>query len=408
MRFLQKWSLVAIINFTVLAAVGVILRYKILFPLPFFDQKHLLHAHSHFAFAGWVSLVLFIGIIHVLQPTDQQKKQLNMILHLQLWSSYGMLFTFPLMGYAAPSIAFSTISILVSFVFASVAFKLTANSRHLTNEKKWLYAALCWNMLSSIGTFTLAYLMMQKSVQQDFYFGAIYFYLHFQYNGWFLFAIAFLFIASVKQWLTPVLQQQVNRGFLLLMITAVPALFLSMMWMRLPRWMLLAADAAAMIQLVAAGFLIKMILQLRKQLQLPSQVKWLWLIACAAFVLKIILQAFSAIPELNTYAFGIRAIVVAFLHLVLLLFVSFFLPGFLIQHQLITVEKKQSKTGLWLFACAAISNEVLLMLQGIAAMQSTYLPYNGYLLLAVAVAMFGGLLLLCIGQKKQHIAPLTT
>ncbi|MBY0478693.1 MAG: hypothetical protein K2Q24_13685 [Chitinophagaceae bacterium] len=408
MRFLQKWSLVAIINFTVLAAVGVILRYKILFPLPFFDQKHLLHAHSHFAFAGWVSLVLFIGIIHLIQPTEKQKKQLNMILHLQLWSSYGMLFTFPLMGYAAPSIAFSTISILVSFVFAFVVFKLMANSRHLTNEKKWLYAALCWNMLSSLGTFTLAYLMMQKSVQQDFYFGAIYFYLHFQYNGWFLFAIAFLFTASIKQWLTPALQQQVKRGFFLLIITAVPALFLSMMWMRLPRWMLLAADAAALIQLVAAGFLIKMILQIRKQLQLPTQVKWLWLIACAAFVLKIILQAFSAIPELNTYAFGIRAIVIAFLHLVLLLFVSFFLLGFLIQHQLITVEKKQSKTGLWLFACAAISNEVLLMLQGIAAMQSTNIPYNGYLLLAVAVAMFGGLLLLCIGQKKQHIAPVTT
>lgn len=408
MRFLQKWSLIAIINFTVLAAVGVLLRYKILFPLPFFDQKHLLHAHSHFAFAGWVSLVLFIGIFHLIQPTEKQKKQLNMILHLQLWSSYGMLLSFPFMGYAAPSIAFSTISILVSFVFAFVVFKMISNSRHLTNEKKWLYAAFCWNILSSLGTFTLAYLMMQKSIQQDFYFGAIYFYLHFQYNGWFLFAVAFLFIASIKQWLTPALQQQVNRGFILLMITAVPSLFLSMMWMRLPRWMLLAADAAALIQLVAAGFLIKIILQIRKQLQLPTQVKWLWLIAAAAFILKITLQAFSAIPELNTYAFGIRAIVIAFLHLVLLLFVSFFLLGFLIQHQLITVEKKQSKTGLWIFACAAISNEVLLILQGIAAMQSTNIPYNGYLLLAVAVAMFGGLLLLCIGQKKQHIAPLTT
>ena len=113
MTFTQQWAKRALFNFTLLALAGVLLRYKILFPLHIVDQKHLLHAHSHFAFSGWVSLALFIGIIHILKPNEQQQKQFNKILWAQQLSSYGMLCTFPFMGYAAPSIFFSTLSIVI-------------------------------------------------------------------------------------------------------------------------------------------------------------------------------------------------------------------------------------------------------------------------------------------------------
>ena len=76
----QQWLRISIINLLIVSFVGVILRYKIAFALSFIDQKHLLHGHSHFAFAGWVSLALFIGIIHLLKPTEQQQKQFNKII----------------------------------------------------------------------------------------------------------------------------------------------------------------------------------------------------------------------------------------------------------------------------------------------------------------------------------------
>ena len=47
--FYQKYSKIALINLSVVALIGVIMRYKIGFDFPFFDQKHLQHAHSHFA-----------------------------------------------------------------------------------------------------------------------------------------------------------------------------------------------------------------------------------------------------------------------------------------------------------------------------------------------------------------------
>ena len=46
------------VNLAIVALLGVIMRYKILYPLPFVDQKKFLHAHSHFAFSGWVTLAL--------------------------------------------------------------------------------------------------------------------------------------------------------------------------------------------------------------------------------------------------------------------------------------------------------------------------------------------------------------
>lgn len=404
MSFTQKWSGWALFNFVLLALVGVLLRYKILYPLPLVDHKHLLHAHSHFAFAGWVTLALFVCIISVLKPTIQQQQQFNPILQSQQVSSYGMLLSFPFMGYAPISIAFSTLSILVSFWFVVVAWKMIRTSSNLSIEKKWLYAALLCNVVSAAGTFTLAYLMATKQVQQNWYFGSVYFYLHFQYNGWFLFTIFALFFNHVKQWMNASLIRSSNYFFTGLIASIIPAWFLSMMWMRLPQWMFTVGTAAAIVQLVALALFVQLFLQLKKQLtaNLHSFVKWIWLFAAAAFALKIILQAFSAIPELNKFAFGIRPIIIGFLHLVLLGFVSLFILGYLIQHQLVTLQNKTASVGLWVFISAMILNEVLLMGQGIAAISYGHFKYGNELLLAAAFLMFSGLLLFYSSQKTKQ------
>ena len=49
-KSLIGWFRIAVFN--LLLAFGVLLRYKIAYSLPFMQQKHMLHAHSHFAFTG--------------------------------------------------------------------------------------------------------------------------------------------------------------------------------------------------------------------------------------------------------------------------------------------------------------------------------------------------------------------
>ena len=407
MNFTQLWAKRAFFNFTLLALAGLLLRYKILFPVPFIDHKHLLHAHSHFAFSGWVSLALFISIIHVLKPNEQQQKKFNRVLWTQQISSFGMLFTFPFMGYAAPSIFFSTLSILVSFWFAAVTWGMIKTNTQLSFEKKWLYTALLCNIISSAGTFLLAYLMANKIINQDLYFGSVYFYLHFQYNGWFLFTIFALFFFQIKERLKVEHIRWVNIFFYLLLIALVPAWFLSMLWMRLPGWMISTGTAAAIIQVVALFIFVRLLVVVRHQFRLifHPPVHLLWLIALLAFSLKIIMQGFSAIPALNQYAFGVRPIVIGFLHLVLLGFVSVFIIGYLLQSRLVYLPTRLAFAGLWLFISAMFLNEVILMSQGLAAIFFKPFPYSNQLLLVAAFGMFSGLLLFYKEQTSRYALP---
>ncbi len=402
MTFTQKWSGLAVFNFLILSAIGVILRYKIVFPLPWIDHKHLLHGHSHFAFSGWVSLALYVAIIHILQPGEKELKQFSRLLWMQQISSYGMLFTFPFMGYAAPSIAFSTFSILISFWFICIAWKMIKTNTKLSFEKKWLYAGLICNAVSSLGTFALAYLMINRIMQQSWYFGSVYFYLHFQYNGWFLFILLGLLFIYAAKWMNAEQVKTSDRFFYLLITALIPAWFLSMLWMRLPNWMHYAGITAALLQLMAIYLFCRLLLAMKHILQtaLHPVIKWMWLISLSAFIIKIILQAFSAVPVLNQYAFGIRPIVIGFLHLVLLAFVSILILGFLLQYQLISVEMKWAKRGIWIFITGVLLNQIILMLQGIAAIRFADVPYANFMLLATAVIMFSGLLFLLFHQRK--------
>ena len=60
------WLKFSLINLLIVALLGLLMRYKIGFEFPFFNQKNLQHSHSHFAFAGWIShtlMVLMVGFL---------------------------------------------------------------------------------------------------------------------------------------------------------------------------------------------------------------------------------------------------------------------------------------------------------------------------------------------------------
>ena len=63
----RHWCRISLFNLLVLSLIGVTLRYKIAYYFPYIDQKHLLHGHSHFAFAGWVSMALMVLMVHYLE-----------------------------------------------------------------------------------------------------------------------------------------------------------------------------------------------------------------------------------------------------------------------------------------------------------------------------------------------------
>lgn len=404
MNLTRYWAKIALFNFLILSVIGLLLRYKILFPLPFIDQKHLLHGHSHFAFSGWVSTALYIAYIHLLNPDKNAQKRLRHYLWIHLFSSWGMLLTFPFMGYAAPSICFSTISILISFVF-SFEFKiLLARSSRLTFEKKWFYSALICNVLSSMGTFLLAYMMATKNSHPFSYFGSVYFYLHFQYNGWFLLSIFGFLLTYVSKTELVNISKASDIFFQVIIWTILPTWVLTLLWMNVYRSIEIMALAASVIQLIGLLFFLKTLKSIfsRLRITINRSVFKLWIFSIFAFILKIILQTLSAIPQLNQYAFGIRPIVIGFLHLVLLGFVSIFLLGYLFENKLLQLNYPSSKWGLWIFCTGVILNELTLMIQGFCAINASHLPFSNYILLTIAFLMFLGLSMIFGTQFRLH------
>src|SRR6187402_1722923 len=118
MKFpITRWLKLSFFNLTLIALIGVIMRYKIGFSFPFFDQKYLLHGHSHFAFAGWITHTLMVLLITDISGKSKNfnYRKYQILLCANLITAYGMLIAFPVQGYGFWSISFSTLSIFVSY-----------------------------------------------------------------------------------------------------------------------------------------------------------------------------------------------------------------------------------------------------------------------------------------------------
>ena len=389
---IKFWLKISLLNLCIVAALGVLMRYKIGFEFPYLDQKHLQHSHSHFAFAGWLSHTLMALMVYFLQTkiTDFNGNKYKNIIIANLICSYGMLISFIVQGYGLVSIALSTASILVSYIFA---YRFIKDLKILDDDllaKNWFKAALFFNVISSLGTFYLAYMMATKNVVQDWYLSSIYYYLHFQYNGWFFFAcmgLAFGFLNLRKSE-----HSFYETSFKLFAIACVPAYFLSTLWLDLPVWLYAIAVLSAVIQVFAWFKLLIIIVKNKKDFlqNYAPLLRYILLFASFALSIKLLLQLGSTIPVVSDLAFGFRPIVIAYLHLVLLAIISLFLLFYIYANHLIIINKN-IKYGIFLFSIGVLLNEIVLAIQGVAAFSYLPIPYVNEILFGIALLLFFGI-----------------
>ena len=113
------WLKFSVFNFFIVAILGVIMRYKILYSLPFLDQKHLQEAHSHFAFYGWITHAIYVLLTLYLGKVNSEinLKKYQKLIVVNIAASFFMLATFIYGGYFWASILGSTVALLCSFAF---------------------------------------------------------------------------------------------------------------------------------------------------------------------------------------------------------------------------------------------------------------------------------------------------
>jgi hypothetical protein len=397
---LFHWLKISLINLLIVACLGVTLRYKILFSLPFVDQKHLLHGHSHFAFAGWITQALMALLVSYLikQQHESNYKKYTWLLYANLITAYGMLIAFPIEGYGLFSIIFSTASIVVSYVFAFYTWRDLSRLTFKSTANAWFKAAVLFNALSSLGAFALTIMMVNKVIHQNWYLAAEYFYLHFQYNGWFFFACMGLLTAFVSR--NTISEDVLKKIFRLFAFAVVPAYFLSALWLDIPVWIYILVIAAAIAQIIGWIWFVSLIKKNRNLLKPKISTTSKYILACPAVALsaKLLLQLGSTIPSLSDLAFGFRPIVIGYLHLVLLGVITLFIIGSMFSEDSFAASKR-SVTGVFIFSGAVIVNEILLMVQGVAAITYTSIPFINEMLLVAASLLFTGALLMALTKK---------
>ncbi|MDP2160445.1 MAG: hypothetical protein Q8K02_08190, partial [Flavobacterium sp.] len=357
---INSWIKISLFSLLIVAFLGVLMRYKIAFELPFLAQKNTQHAHSHFAFAGWVTQLLMVLMVRYLANYTFESKisKYNTLFWVNIIGAYIMLISFIIQGYGFVSILFSTISIFVFVWFAIWFYNDAKEIPSHSLAKKWFLVSLFFGVFSSIGTFALAYMMATKNVPQDLYLSSVYFYLHFQYNGWFWFACTGLFVSLLQPTLK--LTRENTIAYRLFAWSCFPAYLLSVLWLQLPVWVYGLAVLAALVQVYAWWKLAWATLVVFKTN--PTITPFLKLVfqgIAFCVTLKLLLQLGSVFPAVSKLAYGFRPIVVAYMHLVLLAIISGFLLAFLYTNQLVYRSVK-TQFFLLVFIIGIFLNELLL------------------------------------------------
>jgi hypothetical protein len=360
----------SIFNLFLVSLVGILLRsYPFIDNIPL-QYKNVLHGHSHFAFGGWVTpalLAVFLKLFPQLSARVHYRHWRNICI-LMLAAAYGMLLSFPVQGYKAVSISFSTLSIAAGMYMAVVIWK-GMRQVPIKISHRFVQWGLIYSVISAAGPFATAPLIAMGQQGTPLYFDVIYFYLHFQYNGMFtFFVLAFLYSFIEKK-------NADNHGgkvFLLFNIACLPTFALSVLWNQPPGIFNLIGGIGALLQIAGLLYLLK---DLKNAVGENNFSKYLLWLSMAAFILKNVLQALSALSVVASMAHNQRNFVIAYLHLVLLGFVSVFL---LAQFKTSATHVRRFDLGLVFFFVAFITTELLLAGNAFAF----YIPSYLFLLLA--------------------------
>ena len=395
------WLKFSVFNFLIVALLGVTMRYKILYSMPFLDQKHLQEAHSHFAFYGWITNVIYVLILNYMHKINAQidLKKYEKLIVVNLIASFTMLGAFLYGGYFWASIAGSTVALLCSFVFF---FFFVRDAKKIQDSSKfWFLAGLFFAVISSVGVFNLGYMMMSKTATQDLYLASEYYYLHFQYNGFFIFSCIGFLLFSMKQAGSGISEKQNKLIFWLLFIGCVIGYGLSVLWMKMPVSIFAAIVVATIMQTIGAVLLFVFIKKNWTNLVLKwsPMHRFVLLYAGFAFAVKIALQLGSTIPALNQFAFGFRNVVIAYLHLVLLMCIATFLINQILATHYFTITNKLLM-GFKLLLLGIFLNELILGLMGVFSIKYISIPFANEMLLGVSVLMFASIFWIFLHLKS--------
>lgn len=365
--------------------MGVLLRLFFVTPVQL-NFKYILHAHSHTALLGWIYLGLTTLIYKIFLSEAEKSKLYKRIFVFTNICILGMLVTFPFQGYALYSIIFSTLFLFASYWFTWFAIKNIPE--HLKHRFSWklVKASLWYLVFSSIGPWAIGGVMATLGTESIWYKTSIYFYLHFQYNGWFILALLGILFYILEEKAVVFKAEQLKSLYFLLNFAVLLTLFLSVLWFGPPKIIYVLGFIGAVAQILAFYELYLLLKRQRSFLikSFSPQGLLLFKIAGVLLVVKVFMQFFSAFPYMADLAYRLKDFVIGYLHLVFLGIVIPMMLTFLNYFRLLSIPK----SFLWFFLVAFITTETLIFYKAFAIWLGLPFFQNYYILLAILSCLF--------------------
>jgi len=381
-------------NFLIAALMGLMLRYFYVNPIAI-NYRFLTHAHSHVAMLGWAYLVLYCFFVHYFVP--EQKSVYSKLFWLTQIAVIGMMISFPIQGYAAISISFSTLHIFCSYYFVYRIW----NDLQIKNSlvKQLVKASLLFMVISTIGVWCLGPAVGLLGQASAFYQIAIQFFLNFQFNGWFLLAV--LAIACHQLKIQPT--ENAKVFFKYLVLATILTFALPIQWFASHPLLYWVNGLGILLQLVSLYYFIKIIKHKFQTFKTETSmlVIRMYQFSLGCFIIKTSLQTLSIIPQFSSELFEHHNFIIGFIHLTMLGVISGFLFAFLLQSKTILPSRFIS-VSLSLFLLGFILTEAILFIQGAFYFLGIGLLPNYYsILFVVSILLPVSITLILISYLKQ-------
>ncbi|MCB0692249.1 MAG: hypothetical protein KDC16_11435 [Saprospiraceae bacterium] len=389
---------ITLIFLCISAGLGLMLRLAFSVDLPdWVSFSNLKHAHSHIAMLGWLFAALLLVIIRTFN------------LH---WEKYGtyfwllqfltliMLFSFVYSGYSTMSIIATTLHTLCAYFAIFAMFRDIQSHDYQEFSVNFLKAALFFFIIATLGTWAVGLFMSIGFKHSALYYGSIQFYLHFMFNGFYVFALFSVLFRLLKNAGIQLNSTLIKYFYFVLMVATVLTFALAITWSTPINALFFTNSIGVFLQLVSLIILFKILRDIKQDFysRLDYFTKFLFNIALISFALKVFVQGVVMLPIFAIISYTIRNFVIGFIHLLMLGCLTTFL------FSIINLGFKNtiSKYGTYIFIFGFITSESLLFLQGLSIWvgKGIWLLYYNAISFA-SVFLFLGVMIITIKYLKN-------
>lgn len=368
---LKTAALTALGYLAIASLLGLALRYTALAELPI-TYRYFVHGHSHIAMLGWIYIALTTLIYKAYLHTESVPFSYKILFVCTQITLLGMLIAFPLQGYALFSILFSSLFLIASYGFIYFFFKNVYPENKNTFSYHLIKQALGFLGLSSIGAWSLGIIMTTAGNTSIYYKLAIYFFLHFQYNGWMLLAVLGLFFYVLEK-KNIVFSKEKTLSLRRWIAGSVYLTYLLSALFAQPHESIYAlAGIGVLLQLMAFAKVWKMIRSKHNAIQqvFPQKIFWILALSGLLWVVKLLLQTLSVFPYFADLAYQFPDFIIGYLHWVFLGIISLALFGLTTSFDLLTLSQKLMS----LFLIGFAATELLIFYRAMAQWLDMPLP----------------------------------